>query len=309
MTTHEPAFGSETRRVAIVTGAGRGLGRAHALELARRGVAVVVNDRGVSLDGEADSSPAQEVVDEIVGIGGQAVADSTDIGDHDAVGALLDETVANLGRVDIIVNNAGILRDRTLFNLTESDWDEVIRVHLKGHFNTIRWAASYWRDLAKRSDGPVFGRIVNTASEAFLAPVVGQPNYGAAKAGIVNLTVTAAKTLHKYGVTVNAICPRARTRMTDVREEFQTSGADVDVFAPEQVSALVAYLASADAQAITGQVFAVQGRAIHLLRPPSVEATWSSDAHWSTESVQTAIGDFFDNRSPLQNFGTSVVER
>lgn len=203
---------------AIVTGAGRGLGRAEALELARLGAAVVVNDYGRpgrDGSGEASAAPAENVAEEIRAAGGRAVAHLGDVSDFDSARALVDLAVTTYGKLDILVNNAGILRDRMIFSMTESEWDSVIRVHLKGHFNTTHFASVHWRERSKAAGGPVYGRIVNTSSEAFLAGSAGQPNYAAAKGGIVGLTTSTALALSKYGVRANVICPRARTRMTE----------------------------------------------------------------------------------------------
>lgn len=203
---------------AIVTGAGRGLGRAEALELARLGAAVVVNDYGQpgrDGSGAASAAPAEEVAAEIRAAGGRAVAHLGDVSDFETARALVDLAVAEFGKLDVLVNNAGILRDRMVFSMSEDEWDSVVRVHLKGHFNTTHFAAVHWRGRAKAGETGVYGRIVNTSSEAFLAGSAGQPNYAAAKGGIVGLTTSTALALARYGVTANAICPRARTRMTE----------------------------------------------------------------------------------------------
>ena len=232
-------------KVAIVTGAGRGLGRAEAVELARQGARVVVNDYGRTLQGEEEKSPADEVVDEISGAGGEAVADHGDVADWDDSQQLVQTAIDRFGQLDILVNNAGFLRDRMLFNMSEEDFDLVVRVHLKGHFCMSRHAAAYWRDRSKVSDAPVYGRIVNTTSEAALLGSPGQPNYAAAKAGIIALTMAAANSIGRYGVTANAIAPRARTRMTESMPGIGDDVAgDFDEFAPENVAPLVAYLAS-----------------------------------------------------------------
>ena len=204
-------------RSAVVTGAGRGLGRAEALELARLGAAVVVNDYGQpgrDGSGAASAAPAEEVAAEIRAAGGRAVAHTGDVADHEQARELVGLAIAEFGQLDVLVNNAGILRDRMVFSMSEDEWDSVIRVHLKGHFNTTRFASAHWRARSKAADAPVYGRIVNTSSEAFLAGSAGQPNYAAAKGGIVGLTTSTALALAKYGVTANVICPRARTRMT-----------------------------------------------------------------------------------------------
>ena len=224
-------------RTAIVTGAGRGLGRAEALELARLGASVVVNDFGQpgrDGSGKASTTPADSVVEEIRAAGGKAVADHGDVADFGQAEALIGLAIDTYGSLDILVNNAGILRDRMVFSMAEEEWDAVIRVHLKGHFNTTRFAAAHWRERAKASGGaPVYGRVVNTSSEAFLAGSAGQPNYAAAKGGIVGLTTSTAAALAKYGVRTNAICPRARTRMT---EDVFAAAEGADPLAPEHMS-------------------------------------------------------------------------
>ncbi|MFD7942273.1 3-oxoacyl-ACP reductase, partial [Streptomyces sp. NPDC059744] len=265
----------------VVTGAGRGLGRAEALELARLGASVVVNDYGQpGRDGygEASAAPAEEVAEEIRAAGGRAVAHLGDVSDHEQARALVELAVSAYGKLDILVNNAGILRDRMVFSMTEDEWDSVIRVHLKGHFNTTRFAASHWRARSKESGSPVYGRIVNTSSEAFLAGSAGQPNYAAAKGGIVGLTTSTALALAKYGVTANAICPRARTRMTeDVFAGFEkpTDGR-LDALAPEHVSPLVGYLASPAAAKVNGQLLVVHGGMVAIVERPRVAATFDS---------------------------------
>ncbi|MGP4020748.1 SDR family oxidoreductase [Saccharopolyspora sp. 5N708] len=248
-------------RVVIVTGAGRGLGRAHALEFARQGAKVVVNDLGVGLDGSGGGDqPAQQVVAEIRALGGEAVVHGADVADWEQARELVAFAVERFGGLDVLVNNAGVVRDRMFVNLTEAEWDQVIRVHLKGHAATLRHAAEYWRDRAK-AGAPVRARVVNTTSGAGLLGSIGQTNYAAAKAGIVALTVNTAAELARYGVTVNAIAPSARTRMTeDVFADSMARPADgFDGMAPENVSPLVVWLGSAAAGDVTGRVFEVQG--------------------------------------------------
>ncbi|AWW39844.1 3-oxoacyl-ACP reductase [Streptomyces cadmiisoli] len=266
---------------AIVTGAGRGLGRAEALELARLGAAVVVNDFGQpgrDGTGEADAGPAEETAAEIRAAGGTALAHTGDVADHEQARRLVASAVDTFGRLDILVNNAGILRDRMVFSMTEDEWDSVIRVHLKGHFNTTRFAAAHWRERAKAAGGPVYGRIVNTSSEAFLAGSAGQPNYAAAKGGIVGLTTSTAHALAKYGVTANTICPRARTRMTE--DVFAgVAGQDrtgLDPLAPEHVAPLVGYLASPAAARINGQLLVVHGGMVAVVERPRLGAKFDS---------------------------------
>jgi NAD(P)-dependent dehydrogenase (short-subunit alcohol dehydrogenase family) len=248
-------------RVVIVTGAGRGIGRAHALAFAAEGAAVVVNDVGVSLTGDAaDDGPAQQVVDEIVAAGGQAVANTDDVADWGGAERLVATALDAFGRLDVLVNNAGFLRDRMLTNLSEEEWDAVIRVHLKGHFAPMRHAAVYWRAESKAGRRPD-ARVINTSSGAGLLGSVGQGNYSAAKAGIAGLTVVAAAELARYGITVNAIAPAARTRMTEAAfaDTMARPAAGFDAMAPENVSPLVVWLGSTASVGVTGRVFEVEG--------------------------------------------------
>tara|TARA_A100001037_G_scaffold209962_1_gene188151 strand:- start:175 stop:1074 length:900 start_codon:yes stop_codon:yes gene_type:complete len=240
-------------RVAIVTGAARGIGREHALLLAKEGAKVVVNDLGGGVDGSgADISPAQSVVNEIEGMGGEAVVNGDDVSSFDGAKNMVDQAINHFGKLDILVNNAGILRDRMLVNMTEDEWDAVVQVHLKGTFAPSRHAAAYWRAMSKEKDGPVPGRIINTSSTSGIYGNVGQTNYGAAKAGIAAFTIIAARELGRFGVTVNAISPSAYTRMTDNLREYTEE--EIAVREPKWVSPTVVYLASEEAQDITGRV-------------------------------------------------------
>ena len=254
-------------RVAIVTGGGRGLGRAHCLALAAAGAAVVVNDLGAGLHGEQTAeSPADEVVTEILEAGGRAVANHCSVSDWTAAEALVAQAVDEFGRLDIVVNNAGIVRDRMLFSMTEADFDSVIAVHLKGTFAVTRHACAYWRAAAKRGE-PVAGRIVNTTSGTGLFGNAGQANYGAAKAGIANLTVVTALEMRKYGVTANAISPLAATRMTaDLPMASTAAVGGFDPRDPANASGVVVYLASAAAGWLTGQIIRVDGATVNRLR-------------------------------------------
>lgn len=288
-------------RVALVTGAGRGLGRAHALELARQGVRVVVNDHGVSLDGERGESPAHAVVAEIRAAGGEAVADTGDVAVWDDALAMVRRGIDEWGRFDILVNNAGFLRDRMLFNMSEDDFDAVVRVHLKGHFCPLRHAAEYWRAQSKAADAPAYGRVVNTVSEAMLFGAPGQPNYAAAKAGIAALTLVAANSLARFGVTANAIAPRARTRMTESLPGFANTPVegDFDPFGAEHVSPLVAYLASLAAAKVSGQLFVVHGRTISVVHGPFVERSFEVTDRWTADAVADALTPFYESRTPV----------
>ena len=242
-------------RVAIVTGAARGVGRQHALQLANAGAKVVVNDLGAGVDGKgADKSPAQRVVNEIKAAGGEAIVNGDDVSNFDGAKNMVDTAINTFGKLDILVNNAGILRDRMLVNMTEEEWDAVIQVHLKGTFAPSRHAASYWRAMSKQNDDgkPVMGRIINTSSTSGIYGNIGQTNYGAAKAGIAAFTIIAARELARIGVTVNAISPSAYTRMTDNLREY--SEEDKQVRDPSWVSPTIVYLASEEAQDISGRV-------------------------------------------------------
>ncbi|MGH9120286.1 MAG: SDR family oxidoreductase [Acidimicrobiales bacterium] len=255
-------------RVCIVTGAGRGIGREHALALARAGAAVVVNDRGGELDGSgASGGPAQEVVDEITAAGGVAAANTDDIADWAGARRLVDQAVESYGRLDVLVNNAGILRDRTLVKMTEDEWDAVIRVHLKGTAATSHWAAVHWNER-HRAGEEVDGRVVNTTSSSGIYGNFGQSNYGAAKAGIAALTIIAALEFERFGVTVNAVSPGAYTRMTEglsgVFGIRQPTEEQRDRMSPRWIAPIVVWLASLESAGVTGQVFLASGRALGI---------------------------------------------
>ncbi|WP_415830099.1 SDR family oxidoreductase, partial [Kibdelosporangium persicum] len=270
-------------RVVIVTGAARGIGRAHALAFAAEGASVVVNDYGVGLDGTGSSAgPAAGVVAEIEALGGSAVANSDDVASWDGAARLVQTAVDTFGRLDVLVNNAGFLRDRMLVNMAEEEWDAVVRVHLKGHFAPLRHAAAYWRSVAKSGPSPD-ARVINTSSGAGLLGSVGQGNYSAAKAGIASLTLVAAAELARYGVTVNAIAPAARTRMTE-RAFASAMAAPADGFdamAPENVSPLVVWLGSVESRDVTGRVFEVDGGRICLASGWQPGPTATKPARWS----------------------------
>ena len=273
-------------RVAIVTGAARGVGRQHALQLAKAGAKIVVNDLGAGVDGKgADVSPAQQVVDEIKAGGGDAIVNGDDVSSFDGAKNMVDTAINTFGKLDIVVNNAGILRDRMLVNMTEEEWDSVIAVHLKGTFAPARHAASYWRAMSKQNDDgkPVMGRIINTSSTSGIYGNVGQTNYGAAKAGIAAFTIIAARELSRIGVTVNAISPTAYTRMTDNLREYTEE--DIAQRDPKWVSPCVVYLAGADAGDITGRVLQAGSGIV------AVCEGWRRGAEVETMADVSALGE------------------
>jgi NAD(P)-dependent dehydrogenase (short-subunit alcohol dehydrogenase family) len=281
-------------KVALVTGAGRGIGREHALALAEAGAQVVVNDLGGSLAGEGqDATPAQSVVNEIVAAGGEAVANYDDVSDFSAAESMVRRAIDRYGRLDILINNAGILRDRMLVNMTEDEWDAVIAVHLKGHFGPTRHAAAYWRELAKGGE-ELHARVINTSSPSGVFGNVGQANYGAAKAAIAGFTLIAAQELQRYGVTVNCIAPNARTRMTE--ETFGELPAPEDGFDPlhpGNMSPLVVALAADDAQDITGQCFFVWGGSVNVLRPWDAGELFSAEERWDADELLAQLRERF----------------
>jgi NAD(P)-dependent dehydrogenase (short-subunit alcohol dehydrogenase family) len=294
-------------RVAIVTGAGRGLGRAHALEFARQGAAVVVNDIGVELDGSGGGSgPAGEVVAEIIASGGRAIANGADVADWEQARDLVKSAIAAFGRLDVIVNNAGFVRDRMFVNASEVEWDAVVRVHLKGHFCVARQAAAHWRDEAK-AGRPVDARIINTSSGAGLQGSVGQSAYSAAKAAIAALTLVQAAELGRYGITANAIAPSARTRMTETvfAEMMKRPQNGFDAMAPENVSPLVVWLGSAESREVTGQVFEVSGGAISLADGWREGPKIDRGARWDAREVGAGVRELLRKAVPAQKvYGT-----
>jgi 3-oxoacyl-[acyl-carrier protein] reductase len=289
-------------RVAIVTGAGRGLGRVEALELARLGARVLVNDLGVGEHGSGtDQSPGEQLVEEIRAAGGEADLHFGDVADWESARALVQKAVDTFGDLHIVVNNAGFIRDRMIFNMSEEEWDSVIRVHLKGHFAVSRWATAYWREQSKARGGPLDARLINTSSEAFLLGSAGQPNYAAAKAGIVALTLSVAQSCARYGVRSNAICPRARTRMTEssMAEFFKKPEEGFDVFAPENIAPLVGYLASPGADRISGQVFIIWGGQVSVVGGPAIEHRFDREGRWTAEALAETLGPFYEKREPI----------
>ncbi len=294
-------------KVAIVTGAGRGIGREHALALARAGARVVVNDLGGSLSGEgSDARPSHEVAGEVEALGGEAVADYENVADFAGAERLVQRAVDTWGRLDILVNNAGILRDRMLVNMTEEEWDAVIAVHLKGHFAPLRHAAEHWRAEAKAGRTPS-ARVVNTSSGAGLLGSVGQGNYSAAKAGIAGLTVVAAAELARYGVTVNAIAPAARTRMTEaVFASMARPDEGFDAMAPENVSPLVVWLGSGDSRDVTGRVFEVEGGVVSVADGWQHGPRVDKGARWEPGELGDVVRRLLDEApKPAPVYGTS----
>jgi len=314
--------------VAVVTGAAAGLGRAEAIGLARAGATVVVNDIAGALD-------KSDVVDEIATAGSKAVAVAGDISERSTADELV-ETADGLGGLSIVVNNAGITRDRMLFNMTDEDWDAVMSVHLRGHFLLTRNAAAYWRAKAKAgagrpatsgtgagrpatsgtgagrsaTSGTVYGRIINTSSEAGLAGPVGQANYGAAKAGITALTLSAARALERYGVRANAIAPRARTAMTaDVfGESPELAEGQIDPLSPEHVVNLVRFLASPASQGVNGQLFIVFGPTVTLVAAPTAEHRFSAESDaWDPSELSKTLQNYFADRDPERNFSATAL--
>jgi NAD(P)-dependent dehydrogenase (short-subunit alcohol dehydrogenase family) len=283
-------------RVAIITGAGRGIGREHALLFAAEGAAVVVNDLGGAQDGSGqDATPAQQVVDEIVAAGGAAIANYDDVADADGAQRMIDMAIETFDGLDVLVNNAGILRDRTLVNMTEAEWDAVIHVHLRGHFLPSRAAAQYWRNQSKAGK-TVAASVINTSSTSGILSNPGQSNYGAAKAGIASMTEIMQKELGRYGVRANAICPAARTRLTmsipgaeerDVERRKAAEQAGFDKFSPDNISPLVAYLATANCP-IKGKVFFVYGGGVALMQPWHAHDTIEVDHKWSISELAAA---------------------
>jgi NAD(P)-dependent dehydrogenase (short-subunit alcohol dehydrogenase family) len=289
-------------RVAIVTGAARGLGRAHALELARQGAAVVVNDIGAELDGTGGSAaPAHDVVAEIEAAGGRAVVNGDDVSSWSGAARLVQTAVDAFGGLDVVVNNAGVVRDRMFVSSEESEWDVVLAVHLKGHAAVARHAAAWWRDRSKAGE-PVDARIVNTSSGAGLLGSVGQSAYSAAKAGIATLTLIQAAELGRYGVTANALAPSARTRMTEtVFADTMKRPDDPDAFdamAPENVSPLVAWLASPESARVTGQMFEVEGGKVSIAEGWHHGPVIDNGARWDPADLGPAVDQLLTKSRP-----------
>lgn len=296
-------------RVVIVTGAARGLGRSHVLELARQGANVVINDIGAELDGTGGSdAPAQEVAAEVRARGGRAVVNGDDVADWNGAQRLVGMAVEAFGQLDAVVNNAGVVRDRMFANAEEDEWDLVLRVHLKGHFNVARWAASYWRGRSKAGE-TVDGRIVNTTSGAGLQGSIGQAAYSAAKGGITALTLVQAAELGRYGVTANAIAPAARTRMTEtVFAETMAAPDDPEAFdamSPDNVSPLVAWLVSPESAHVSGRVFEVEAGKVSIADGWQPGEVADKGARWNPAELGPVIDDLLAKApTPAPVYGT-----
>ena len=285
-------------RVCVVTGAGRGIGREHALLLAAHGAKVVVNDVGGSRDGTgSDVGPAQEVVDEIVAAGGQAAANTDDCSSWSGAEAMVNQAIETFGSLDILVNNAGILRDKMSFNMTEEEWDAVVKVHLKGHFAPTRFAAAYWRQKSKDTGASVNAKVVNTASESGLYGNAGQANYAAAKAGIASMTIVLARELERFGVRVNCIAPVAFTRLTSdlMGEGNEEMAAKLD---PANIAAAVGWLASDLSEGVTGQVLKIQGGLAQIVQGWRPITQITSDETWTVEAIAAQRDALFAKSEP-----------
>ena len=285
--------------VAVVTGGAAGLGRAEAVALAKGGADVVVNDLEQG-----------DVIDELESHGAKAIFVAGDVAERETADAMVAAATEHFGGLHIVVNNAGITRDRMLFNMTDEEWDTVIRIHLRGHFLLTRNAAAYWRQQYKASGEPTYARVINTSSEAGLTGSEGQPNYAAAKAGIAAFTVSTARALSRIGVRANAICPRARTAMTAGVFGSAAPAEGIDPLSVEHVAPLVAYLAAPAAEHINGQVFVAYGGMVALMAPPSVEQRFDVDATdrtWTLAALDATLGSYFTDRDPNRNFAATDV--
>ncbi len=293
-------------KVAIVTGAGQGLGRVEALELARNGASVVVNDLGTQADGSgASEEPAQAVVKEIEALGGKAVASFGDVADWEDAHRIVRSAVEAFGDLNIMVNNAGFSRDGMIVKMTEDMWDSVIRVHMKGHFSMIKHTMDYWREKSKADGGaPIYGRLISTASDSFLMGNVGQPNYAAAKGGITYLTMSAARECLRFGATANVILPRARTRMTHTgpwASIFDKPEEGFDTFAPEHIGPLVAWLAGPQAQHVSAQVLQLWGKHVRVYERPAPALDHENENEWTVEELDKVLGAHFEGKAPVDD--------
>jgi NAD(P)-dependent dehydrogenase (short-subunit alcohol dehydrogenase family) len=291
-------------KVVIVTGAGRGIGRGHAIEFARQGAKVVVNDLGVNVDGSGSSDgPAGQVVDEIRGMGGEAIANADNVADWEGAQRLINTAVETFGTLDVLVNNAGILRDRMLVNMTEEEWDAVINVHLKGTFAPTRWAATYWREKVKAGE-TVDARIINTSSTSGIFGNPGQTNYGAAKAGIASFTIIAARELARYGITVNAIAPAALTRMTENLGGMAARAKEIkdDEFnrmSADNIAPVVVWLASDQSKEITGRTFLVSGGRVAVAEGWNPGPSQDKGDRWDPAELGDVIPKLVAQAAPI----------
>ncbi len=301
-------------RVVIVTGAGRGIGRSHALAFAREGATVIVNDVGAELDGTGSSTgPAGEVVDQIRAMGGKALANGEDISDFDGAERVIKSAIDNFGDLHVVVNNAGILRDRTLANMSIDEWDAVIRVHLRGTFSMSHHASVYWRDQSKAGT-PVNARIINTTSPTGLYGNIGQANYGAAKAGIAQFTIIAAMELGRYGVTANCISPGARTRMTETIVRRSPTGlgsgdGEFDQGDPDNISPIVVWLGSAESSEVNGQIFAVRGGHLAVIETAAVGPEVDKGERWEPNELGLVVRDLLSRVRPRPGVDGHVPTR
>jgi len=300
-------MGINDGRIVVITGAGRGIGREHALEFASQGAKIVVNDLGAEVDGTGSSAgPAGEVVDEIRGMGAEAVANGDDVSDYEGAGRLIQTAIDTFGGLDVLVNNAGILRDRMMVNMTIEEWDAVIRVHLRGTFAPMRHASEYWRNRSKAGETND-ARIINTTSPSGIYGNVGQTNYGAAKAGIASMTIIAAMELGRYGVTVNAIAPAALTRMTENLGMGAASVAkkpeEFDPLDPGNIAPLVVWLGSPESAAITGRVFNVMGGNISVAEGWVAGPGVDKDDRWDPAELGGVIPGLVEKAAPNANMG------
>ncbi|MBH01424.1 MAG: 3-oxoacyl-ACP reductase [Acidimicrobiaceae bacterium] len=297
-------MGALDGKVAVVTGAGRGLGRVEALELAMHGASVVVNDLGLSRDGiGSDTEPADSTVAAIIEQGGNAVAHFGDIAEWDQSKELINTAVDKFGSLDILVNNAGFIQDSMLQKMTEEQFDSVVRVHLKGHFCTMRHTMAFWREAWKKEgEKPLGGRIINTSSEAALIGALGTGNYSAAKAGIIALTLSAARELQRFGCNANVLVPRARTRMNmggPSAPLFEKPEEGFDTYAPEHVAPLVAWLASSSSERVSGNVLQIWGGELVVYEKPRRIFEASTNEAWSFEAIDSELGPFFSDKEPI----------
>jgi len=291
-------------KVAIVTGAGSGLGRIEALELARQGAAVVVNDLGTSLSGEgASEAPAREVVREIEAAGGRAITAYGDVADFAQAERIVRAAIDAFGDLNILVNNAGFTRDGMIQKMSEEQWDSVLRVHAKGHFCMIRHTLAHWRERGKAGQ-PIYGRIISTASDSFMMGQLGQPNYAAAKAAITHLTLSAARECLRFGATANVILPRARTRMTMASTwaaMYAPPASGFDSFAPEHIGPVVAWIASPHAANVSGNLIQMWGKHVRIYAAPQPALDHEHDVPWTVDELQKVLGPFFANRKPVDD--------